>query len=47
MAGTMTVVMALGASGLAFGATTASAASSGSSQASSIATIVRQAMKTY
>jgi CubicO group peptidase (beta-lactamase class C family) len=47
MAGTMTVVMALGASGLAFGATTASATSTGSSQAASIATIVRQAMKTY
>jgi CubicO group peptidase (beta-lactamase class C family) len=46
MALATTVVMALGASGLPLGPTTASAAT-GSTQASSIATIVRQAMATY
>jgi CubicO group peptidase (beta-lactamase class C family) len=50
MALATTVVMALGASGLPLGASTASAAAGSaqaSAQASSIATIVRQAMATY
>jgi CubicO group peptidase (beta-lactamase class C family) len=47
MAVSMTSAMTLGASGLASGGASASAATTQTSQASAIATIVRQAMATY